>query len=134
MIEAPVDAVWALVGDPPGYDAWWPRIVRIEAEEIAPGCVYRQVVKPPLGREETHTVEIEQLEDCHVVQVRCIEPGIAMRWVLTQAGDGTFVDAAFGAEMDSLGRRVFGAVAGKRFVRRWLADSVEALRTATERR
>ena len=133
MVEAPVEAVWALVGDPKGYDAWWPRIVRVEAEEIAPGCAYRQVVKEPMGREETHTVEIEELDECHVVQVRCIEPGIVMRWALTSAQDGTFVDAAFGAEMDSIGRRAFGAVAGKRFLRRWLADTLAALEAAAQR-
>ena len=133
IIEAPVEAVWALVGNPSGYDSWWPRIVRVETDEIAPGCAYRQVVKGPLGREETHTVEIQELDDCQVVQVRCIEPGVVMRWALTSAQEGTFVDAEFGAEMDSVGKRVAGAVVGKRFMRRWLDDSLEALRAATER-
>lgn len=130
MIEAPVEQVWRLVGNPDGYDDWWPRIVRIDAEEVAPGCAYRQVMKGPLGREETHMVEIEELDDCHVVQVRCVEPGVVLRWALTSAAEGTFVDARFGAEMDSIGKRVFGAVAGKRFLRRWLDESLEALRTA----
>jgi uncharacterized protein YndB with AHSA1/START domain len=133
MIEAPVGTVWELVGNPATYDRWWPRIVHVDAEEIAPGCTYRQRIKEPFGREDTHTVEIEELEDCHVVQVRCLEPGVAMRWAVTSAGEGTFVDAAFGVEIDSLGKRVFGAIAGKRFLRRWLEDSLEALRTATER-
>ena len=133
MIEAPVEVVWALVGDPPGYDAWWPRVVRVETADIAPGCAYRQVMQGPLGREETHTVEIEELDDCHVVQVRCVEPGVVMRWALTKAREGTFVDAAFGVEIDSFGKRILGAVGGKRFMRRWLEESVEALRAATER-
>ena len=133
ILDASIESVWALVGNPDGYDEWWPRVIRVEATEIARGCEYRQVMKGPLGREETHTVEIQELEDCHVVQVRCIEPGVTMRWALTSAGEGTFVDAAFGAEIDTLGQRILGAIAGKRYMRRWLDDSLEALRSAAER-
>ena len=131
MIDAPVASVWALVGNPAGYDEWWPNVVRVDTEEIAPGCNYRQVSKGPFGITNEHTVAIEELDDCHVVQVRCVEPGITLRWVLTEARGCTFVEAEFGVELDSPGMRVFGALVGKRFLRRWVEQSVEALERAS---
>ena len=133
MIDAPVASVWALLGNPATYDEWWPNVVRVDTEEIAPGCEYRQVSKGPFGIRDDHTVRIEELDDCHVVQVRCIEPGITLRWVLTEARGRTFVEAEFGIEVDSTGKRIFGALAGKRFMRRWVEQSVEALEDAATR-
>ena len=131
MIDAPVASVWALVGNPACYDDWWPNIVRVDTEEIAPGCNYRQVSKGPFGITDEHTVAIEELDDCHAVQVRCIEPGIILRWVLTEARGCTFVEAEFGVEIDSAAKRVFGALVGKRFLRRWVEQSLEALDRAS---
>ena len=134
LIDAPVASVWGLVGEPDRYEEWWPRIVRVETDQVAPGCRYRQVSKGPFGITDEHTVEVEELEDCHVVQIRCLEPGITMRWVLTEARGGTFVEGEFGVDLDGVGKRVFGAVVGKRFLRRWLEQSLEALdATATAR-
>lgn len=131
IIDAPVGCVWALLGDPTTYDDWWPNVVRVDADEIAPGCEYRQVSKGPFGITDEHRVTVEQLDDCHVVQVRCIEPGITLRWVLTEAQGRTFVEAEFGVDMDSIGKRVFGAIAGKRFLRRWVEQSLAALDEAS---
>jgi hypothetical protein len=133
MIDAPVASVWALVGDPASYDEWWPRIVRVDADEFVPGCEYRHVVKGLFGRTEEHTVAVEELDDCHVIQVRCVEPGITLRWVLTEARGSTFVEAEFGVEIDSVGMRVVGALVGKRFMRRWVEDSLDALDGAATR-
>jgi hypothetical protein len=53
---------------------------------------------------------------------------------LTAAQDGTFVDGRFGMDPADLGHRVFDAVAGKRYFRRWLANLLEAMREAAVHR
>jgi hypothetical protein len=49
------------------------------------------------------------------------------------AREGTFVDVEFGMEPARLPHKVFDVLAGKRFYRRWLEQSVAALRDAAER-
>jgi hypothetical protein len=52
--------------------------------------------------------------------------GLYARYLLTPARDGTFVDAEIGIEPRGIERLVAG-----RFVRRWLAQSLEGLRRAS---
>ena len=52
------------------------------------------------------------------------------RWLMTGTKDGTFVDAEFGMDPQTAGTRVFDAVAGKRYFRRWVVQSLEGLKRA----
>jgi len=129
QIEAPVEAVWELVGDPNRYPEWWPRIIESKCEGIEEGCSYKQVSKGPVGIER-ETIAIDRLEDCREIRIRCLDTGTYMCWQLVEARGGTFVDVEFGMEPARLPHKVFDALAGKRFYRNWLAESVAALQRA----
>jgi uncharacterized protein YndB with AHSA1/START domain len=49
FIEAPVERVWELVGDPNRHPEWWPEMLEIECADLKEGCRYRGVVKGPSG-------------------------------------------------------------------------------------
>jgi hypothetical protein len=130
LIEAPVEVVWGLVGDPNRHAEWWPSVVDSECEELEQGCRYRGVVLNPRGKQEQHDFVLERLDDCHEVLIRCEGIGTYTRFVLTGARDGTFVDAEFGIDPTSIGMHAVALVAGRRILRRWLEQSVDALEQA----
>ncbi len=130
LIDAPVEVVWELVGNPNRHSDWWPTVVDAECDELEQGCRYRGVVRNPRGKEEEHTFAVERLEDCHEVLIRCEEIGSYTRFLLTDARGGTFVDAEFGIDPQSLGMQVVNVVAGRRILRRWLEQSIDALEQA----
>jgi hypothetical protein len=127
-----VGAIWTLLGDPNRYPEWWPRIIEVKCDEIAEGCEYKHVSRGPVGTAE-ETIVLERLEDCREVRIRCLDTGTYMRWVLMEARDGTFLDVEFGMEPERLPHRVFDRLAGRRFYRRWLEQSIEGLRRAAQR-
>jgi Polyketide cyclase / dehydrase and lipid transport len=133
-IEAPVEIVWDLVADVNRHPDWWPRVIEVECEGLEEGCTYREVVQDPLGQEEEMQMRVEGLEDCKELMIRCVNTGTFFHLRLTQAQDGTFVDGRFGMEPRHLQHRVFDLVAGKRYFRRWLEKSLDAMnRAAAER-
>jgi hypothetical protein len=133
QIDAPVATIWELLGDPNRYPEWWPRIIETKCEGIEEGCSYKSVSKGPIGIAE-ETIVIDRLDDCREVKIRCLDTGTYMRWQLMGARQGTFVDVEFGMEPARLPHKVFDVLAGKRFYRSWLEQSVAALRTAAEGR
>jgi carbon monoxide dehydrogenase subunit G len=128
-ISAPVEKVWALVGDPNRHPEWWPGFVDVECEGLEQGCDYRAVIKGPIKNED-HTVFVERLDDCREVFIRCGDNGTYMRWQLAEAQKGTFVDVEFGMEPTAVQHRVFDVLAGKRYFRRWMEQSLDALEQA----
>jgi hypothetical protein len=64
---------------------------------------------------------------------RSCETGTHTLFKLVGMRDGTFVDVEFGMEPHAVKDRVFDRLAGKRYYSRWLEQSVDALRAATER-
>jgi uncharacterized protein YndB with AHSA1/START domain len=133
QIDAPVEVIWELVGDPNRHVEWWPTMLETECPDLEQGCTYRGVVKNPFGRREDHEFVLDCLDACREISIQCPETGVFTRFVLTEAQGGTFVDAEFGAEPKGVGMKVFGAVAGRRYLRRWLAQSLEGLRSAAGR-
>jgi hypothetical protein len=132
-IDAPVEVVWELIADVDNHPAWWPRIVESECEELGEGCVYRQVVHTPFGNDDMN-LRIDAFDDCEEFRIRCVNSGTFVRFVLTPAQSGTFVEGRMGMEPDGLASRVFDAVAGRIYFRRWLTESLKAMaRTAHER-
>ena len=128
-VAATPQKIWELVGDPNRHSEWWPRVIDVHCEGLEEGCVYRQVYKSPKGTIETD-VSVERLSDCHELLVRCLNTGTYTRWLLTEAQGGTFIDAEFGLDPQTMGTRVFDLVAGKRYFRRWLEQSLGALEGA----
>ena len=131
QIDAPASELWSLLGDPNRHPEWWPRMIEIECEEAGAGCSYRQVATGPFGKFEEIAI-LETYEDCREIKVRC-ESGTYMRWVLTEAQGGTFVDAEFGADPTTLGPKVFARLGGRRWFRKWLAESIASLKRAATR-
>jgi hypothetical protein len=132
-IEAPVETVWELLGDPNRHPAWWPEWVAAECPDPSEGCRYRGVVKNALGRPAEHELVIESLDGCREVTIYCEGTSVFTRFLLTEAREGTFVEGSFGFRSDGRGNRVLAALAGKRVLRSWLQRSLTALRTAAER-
>jgi len=83
--------------------------------------------------EASETVLIERMDDCREVRIRCLDTGTYMCWQLLGAREGTFVDVEFGMDPERLPYKVFDVLAGKRFYRSWLDQSLAALREAAER-
>ena len=133
LIEVPVDVVWNLVGDIRRHPEWWPKVVGVECEGLEEGCSYRQVTRKPSGSTVETEVCVERLDDCRELKVRCLDTGTYTRWLLTEAQGGTFIDAEFGIDPTAFRYRVFDMVAGKRYFRRWMQQSLDGLREAASR-
>ena len=126
FINAPVEVVWELISDVDRHPEWWPGVIEVECEGLEEGCTYRQVTKVPLGHEEMN-LHVEQLAECQNLSIRCLNTGSYVRFVLTEAQGGTFVDTEIGMEPQTVRYRVFDAVAGRRYFTAWLARTIEAL-------
>ncbi len=131
-IEAPVEVVWELLGDPNRHPEWWPKMLETDCADIERGCRYRGVLAGPLGKEE-HELLLEELDECREITIACEGTGVSTRFELTGAQGGTFVEGWFGIEPDSLGMRAFAAVAGRRYLKSWLGQSLTGLKSAAER-
>ena len=126
LIDAPADVVWALVRDVNRHPEWWPRVVDVKCEGLEEGCSYRQVMESPFGYQELDVV-VDRLDELRELRIRCTNTGTFVDLALTPAGTGTFVDARFGMEAQNTRMRVFDAIAGKRYFRRWLEQSLDAM-------
>ena len=135
LIDAPVKVVWELLSDVNHHAEWWPKIVEATCDEVKQGCEYRNVVERPGPLPDLATrLHIEKLDDCEEVLIRCLDTGTYTHFVLTAAKGGTFVDAEFGTEPKKIDMKVFDVIAGKRYCRRWLEQSLDALQhVAAER-
>jgi uncharacterized protein YndB with AHSA1/START domain len=130
LVDAPVAAVWELVGNPARYPEWLPRVFQIQGARFDEGAEFVQVSHQPLiGRDEAHFM-IDSVDELREIRMHCTISGMFVHWQLTEARGGTFLNAAFG--MDPLRRRdrVIDFAVGRRFFRRWLSEAVEALKSA----
>ena len=132
MINAPPSRIWELVGDPHRHPEWWPRVIEVRGEHFEQGADYAQVTRTLTGEIET-MMSVEQLEDLHVIHMRCRNTGTYARWMLTEARGDTFVDVEFGMDPVGTVNRAFDATLGRLYVRRWLHESVSALEAAAVR-
>lgn len=133
LVDAPVAAVWGLVGDPSRYPEWLPRVFEVHGARYEEGAEFIQVSRQPLiGRDEAHFL-IDRVHDLHEIRMHCTISGMFVHWQLTDAQGGTFLDAEFG--MDPARRRdhLFDFALGRRFFRRWLNEAVASLREAATR-
>ena len=60
--------------------------------------------------------------------------GTYAHWQMTGAQDSTFADVEFGIDPKSFQYKLFDRVAGRPYFRRWLEESIEALRKAARER
>jgi len=132
-IDAPIEVVWDLVRNVNRHPEWWPKVVEVECEGLEEGCSYRQLTETPFGTQRLDVV-VDRLEELREMQIRCINTGTFVDLSLTEARGGTFVDARFGLDPLTMKMRVFDVVAGKRFFRRWLEQSLDAMQRVAQER
>jgi uncharacterized protein YndB with AHSA1/START domain len=134
LIEAPVEEVWRLIGDPSKYPSWAGdevvEVTGLPAVEL--DATFRQRLRTPLGAHMT-TFQIEELEELREIKMRCTQSGYFSRWVLTEAQDNTFADVEIGMEPASLPYRAFDATLGKQWYRRMVDGFIDGLRGALTR-
>jgi Polyketide cyclase / dehydrase and lipid transport len=131
-LDAPLASVWELVGSPPRYPEWWPRVIEIEGERFEEGDEYVQVTDSPAGRGRTSFL-LERREELREVRMVCGLTGTYAHWSLTEAQGGTFVDLEMGMHPKRIGDRLFDATFGRRFFSRWSEESLAALERAASR-
>jgi uncharacterized protein YndB with AHSA1/START domain len=133
VIEAPVEDVWSLVGDPRRHPEWFPRVIEVNGERFEEGEEYAQVTKDLVGTARTDFL-IERMENMREIRFACQKTGMYAHWLLTDAQGNTFVDVEMGMQPKKTGDRVFDAVLGRLYFRRWLDQAVDALRRTAVKR
>jgi uncharacterized protein YndB with AHSA1/START domain len=131
-LDAPIESIWALIGDPGRFPEWWPRVIEIRGERFEEGEEYVQVTKAPGGPGESRWL-LDRYDEMRAIHMSCQMTGTYARWSLTEAQGGTFVDLEMGIQPKRLGDRLFSAAFGRSFFRRWGEESLEALQTAAQR-
>jgi hypothetical protein len=132
LLEAPVEEVWSLIGDPERYPEWAGFAVEVTGmPQIAEGAEFEQTSRLPIGRGTDTTIfRVDELEELHSIKLRCTRTGWYSRWLLTEAQGGTFVDAEFGIEPTAIQYRLlFGAI-GRRHFTSVASESLDGLREA----
>jgi uncharacterized protein YndB with AHSA1/START domain len=131
LIEAPIETVWSLVGDPARYPEWAGGVVEVTGLARAErGAEFRQKTKRPIGPIATTTFRIDELDELHEIHMTCEASGLYSHWQLTEAQDSTFVDVEIGMEPDALRTRAFDATIGRHWYRTLADDSLDGLRSA----
>jgi uncharacterized protein YndB with AHSA1/START domain len=134
VIDAPVQAVWDLVGNPARHPEWFPRVVEVNGQRYEEGERYAQVTRDPFGSTGESEFLIERMDNLHEIRFACQKSGMYAHWLLTDAQGDTFVDVEMGMQPKTTGDKVFDAVLGRLYFRRWLDQSLDALRRATAKR
>ena len=133
-MDAPVEKIWELVGDPSRHPEWWPKVIEVNGEVFDEGAEYVQVTRSAMGRDETTDFVVERREEMREIKLRCQVSGTYAHWLMTEAQGGTFVDVEFGMEPKGLGLKLFDGTFGRIYFRRWMEQSVEGLREAAAER
>ena len=131
-LDAPLEAVWTLVGTPRRYPEWWPRVVEVRGERFEEGDEYVQVIRDPSGPTESNFL-IEKRDDFHEIRMSCQLTGTYAHWLLTEAQGGTFVELQMGMQAKGLRYRLLDATIGKRYFRKWSEESLAALADVARR-
>jgi hypothetical protein len=133
LIEAPIEVVWRLVGDPMRYPEWAGGVVDVTGlPSIDQGATYTQVSRSPLGKVTT-TFVIDALDEMKSIRLRCTESGYYSSWLLTEARGSTFADMELGMEPTAFQYRAMDMLMRKRWYRRMLEESLDTLREIVAR-
>ena len=131
MIEAPVEVVWELIGDPNRHPEWFPIVMQVSGlPVIEHDATFRQVTRSFGGQLQTTTMAIEDIEDLRQISLRCRDTGTFTRWWLQEAQGATFVEMEFGLDPTGMMVRLFDATLGGRYCRRWTEDALDGLKQA----
>jgi uncharacterized protein YndB with AHSA1/START domain len=133
FIDAPVSVVWDLIADVERHPEWWPRVVEVHCEGLEEGCTYRQVTQTPLGKDEMNLL-IERREELRKLRIRCLNTGTFIRFEITGARGGTFVDSEMGMEPDGVKAKLFDVTVGRRYFTDWISKTLDGLSAAAHER
>jgi hypothetical protein len=126
QLDAPLEEVWALVGNPATYPDWWPVAVEINGETFEVGDVFHQVVGVA-GRPEYNRI-IDRRDELKELGWHCPTTGGYQRWLLSEAQGGTFVDMEMGMNPPALRYGLFDKTMGRWVIKRWSEQAVDGLR------
>jgi len=130
LIEAPVEAVWAQVGDPNTYPEWAGEIVEVEGlDDVKEGAHYQQAEKVPFGGTRKTELIVEAFDEMREISVRCTVSGWYLRWLVTEAGQDTFAELEVGMDPTNLGYRAMDQTLGRRWYSRTAENTLEQLRS-----
>jgi hypothetical protein len=132
LIEAPVEKIWELVGDPNRHPEWWPRVLEVSGVPvITQDASYRQVTRSRSGVVET-TFNVEELDELKTIKLRCVDTDTYAHFLLTDVRGSTFVDFELG--MDPVPDRFadFDRTRGKQYFREWGQEAIDGLKLAAE--
>jgi uncharacterized protein YndB with AHSA1/START domain len=125
-IDAPIEVVWDLVGNPPRYPEWWPRVIEVQGERFEEGDEYAQVTKSPKGMVHTSFL-VDRRDDLRGIRMTCMNTGAFADWSLTKALGGTFVELEMGMDAHARADKIIDAVTRGLYFRRWSEQSIDAL-------
>ena len=128
-LDASLDDVWALVGNPATYPEWWPVAVEIRGQTFEVGDAFTQVMGIA-GRRLEYSRVIDGREELKELSWHCPTTGGFQHWLLTDAQGGTFVDMEMGIHPPTLRYRLFNRTVGRRFIKQWADDAIDGLRRA----
>ena len=129
LIEAPVEDVWAQVGDPNRYPEWAGETVEVKGlETVEAGARYQQIQKPPFGRAHQTEFVVDAFEEMREISVRCTVSGWYLHWLLTEAGQDTFAEVEVGMDPMHFGYRAVDSTIGRRWYRQTAENTLEQLR------
>ena len=94
-LDASLDDVWALVGNPATYPEWWPAAVEIRGQTFEVGDAFTQVVEIA-GRRLEYSRVVDRRDELKELRWHCPTTGGFQHWLLTDAQGGTFVDMEMG--------------------------------------
>jgi hypothetical protein len=80
-LDAPLEEVWELVGNPATYPDWWPAAVEIQGEKFEVGDSFTQVVGAA-GRRLEYSRIIERREELRELRWHCPTTGGFQHWLL----------------------------------------------------
>ena len=129
LIEAPLEEVWELVGDPRRYPDWAEDFQEITGPpSVELGVRYQSVLRNGFDQEVRTPLEVETLDDMHAIQLRCPQSGWYASYVLTEAAGGTFLDVEIGMDPYTEEFREADQLVGKRWYRRMAQGSIDGIK------
>jgi hypothetical protein len=132
-IDAPVEVVWDLVGNPLRYPEWWPRVIEVKGERFEEGDEYAQVTKPPFGTAGQTEFLLDRRDELRGIRMTCMKTGAFADWSLTEALGGTFVELEMGIQAKHISDKIFDALTRGIYFRRWSEQSLDALGAVARR-
>ncbi|HVE69499.1 MAG TPA: SRPBCC family protein [Solirubrobacteraceae bacterium] len=134
LINANVDDVWAVVGDPRTHPDWWPEVIDVTVPaHLGDGDEYVRKVRRYNFLDLVDNVWVaERLEHLREAHYRCTASGAYARFALTPARDDTFVELETGLLPQGATWKVYDAIGRPGFTR-WAHQLLDALPTAVER-